>query len=428
MKLHIRGGRLVDPSQNVDRKGDVWVEDGKIQALLFGEPPPAKPDQTIDANGAIVAPGLIDLHVHLREPGQEEKEDIASGTHAAVAGGFTSVLCMPNTDPVNDSVEITRWIRKRADETAFCRVFPVGAITKGLKSTELAPLAEMKEAGCVAFSDDGRPVVDSHRMREALEMGRKLNVPMIAHCEDLALSAGPTVNEGRVADRLGLKGIPVAAESADVARVIILAAETGGRLHLAHLSCVSSIQLLREYKPKVKGLTAEATPHHLLLTDEAVLKHGTNAKMYPPLRSSADRSALVKALKDDWIDVIATDHAPHTDLEKKMAYEKAPNGVIGLETALPVLLTLVASGDLMLSQLIRKMSTEPARIVGIPGGTLKPGAPADIVLFSADGERPLSAAGTFSKSRNTPFEGFVGKGRVLGTIVGGEEKFRAEGL
>jgi dihydroorotase len=286
----------------------------------------------------------------------------------------------------------------------------------------------MARTGAAAFSDDGRPVADPRLMRQALERGKDLNVSLIAHCEDLAISCGPTVSEGAAADRLGLKGLPVSVESVDVARAMVLAAETGGRLHLAHLSCAASLTLLREFKPKVPGLSAEATPHHLALTDEAVLLLGTNAKMYPPLRPVADQKALRAALSEDLIDVVATDHAPHTVEQKKLSFEKAPNGVIGLETALPVLLTMVESRELTLLQLVLKMSTAPAKIAGIPGGTLRPGSPADLVLFSWNGENKLSADKSFSKSRNTPFEGFVGRGRVLRTFVAGEEKFKAEDL
>lgn len=424
MKLHIRNGRLVDPTQRLDESADLWVEDGVVRAVSKpGGKPAVRPDRELDTGGNMIAPGFIDLHVHLREPGQTHKEDMESGTRAAVAGGFTSVLCMPNTDPANDSPDVTKLILRRAKEVAHCRVYPVGAVSLNLEGKILSPLSELKKAGCVAFSDDGRPCSDPVLLRQALTASKSLDVPIIQHCEELSLSGHPTIHDGAVAKKMGLQGVPVSAETVDLARTAVLASEIGARLHLAHVSCRESVELLAGFKRRCRDLTAEVTPHHLVLTDGAVERHGTNAKMYPPLRREEDCLALQKALSGGTIDAVATDHAPHTEEEKARPFTEAPNGVIGLETALPVLLALVEKGSLSLSRLVEVLSTAPARIAGIRGGSLKVGMPADIVVFSLGEKRKFSPEEFHSKSRNTPFIGFEGKGRVLYTFVGGKQVF-----
>jgi dihydroorotase len=424
MNIRICGGRVVDPSQRMDRISDLWIENGKIVRLLEASAAsPSKANRKIDAKGKIVSPGFVDLHVHFRDPGQLEKEDLTTGTHAAAAGGFTSVLCMPNTSPVNDSAEVTRYIVQRAAEVGRCRVYPVGAITKGLLGKSLSPMRELKEAGCIAFSDDGRPVNDAALMREALTKSRELGTFLIEHCEELELSKSETVHEGEVARSLGLKGISRSVETVDATRTLTLAAETGARVHLAHLSCAESVSLIEEFKPKLSGLTAEVTPHHLALTVESVREKGTNAKMYPPLREDRDRTALGKALARGTIDVVATDHAPHTAAEKSKTFDKAPNGIIGSESALFILMDLVDNGILTIGDVIRSMSSRPAEIAGLNAGSLRPGSPADVVIFDPDEKRTFTESDIFSKSKNSPFVGTKGKGRVLLTMVAGRETF-----
>ncbi len=426
MSLLIRGGRLIDPSMELDEKADLWIEQGVIKDVIPS--PQAKSvqaEKVIEADRWVVAPGFVDLHTHLRDPGQTAKEDIESGTAAAVAGGFTSILCMPNTDPVNDSVEVTRLIQDRAKRVGKCRVFPIGALTLGQKGEALAPLRELREAGCIAFSDDGRPCFNSALFRQAMLACRELNVPVMEHCEELTLAAGPTLAEGAVAQRMGFPGLPKSSEVVDVARTVALAVETGAHVHLSHLSCAESVELLEAYRDKAHKLSAEVTPHHLLLTDEAVGRLGTQAKMSPPLRSDRDREALITALQKGLIEAVATDHAPHTEAEKDRPFAQAPNGVIGLETAFPVLGTLLEAGKLTLLELIDRLSTSPARLANLQAGSLKKGMPADLVLLDLTQERDFSKETFRSKSQNSPFGDFPGKGRVVKTFVGGKEVFGA---
>jgi dihydroorotase len=364
---------------------------------------------------------LIDMHVHLRQPGREDKETIASGTMAAARGGFTAVCCMPNTDPVNDTRSVTEFILDTAKREGAVQVYPVGAITKGLKGEELAEIGELSEAGCVAISDDGRPVMNAELMRRAMEYATMFDLPVIQHSEDLHLSGRGVVHEGFVSTELGLRGIPSASEAAMVARDLLLAELTGARLHIAHVSAAESVRLIREAKTRGVQVSCETTPHHITLTEEAVRGFNTNAKMNPPLRSEADRQALLDGLRDGTIDVIATDHAPHTVQEKEQEFDPAPCGVIGLETALAVTLTtLVASGVLSLSGAIAKLSSEPARILKLPKGQIAEGADADLTIIDPTREWEVDAGAFASKSRNTPFHGWRLKGQTVATFVAGK--------
>jgi dihydroorotase len=372
-----------------------------------------------------VVPGLIDLHVHLREPGEEGKETVLTGSRAAVAGGFTAVAAMPNTKMVNDRAPVTELIRRRAAEANLCRVYPVGAITKGLGGAELAEMGELVAAGCVAVTDDGRPVMSAGLMRRALQYARLFGIPVMVHEEDLTLSAGGAMNEGWTATRLGLLPIPPSAEIAMVARDLVLLEETGGRLHLAHISCEGSVRLVREAKRRGLPVTAEATPHHFILTDEVVAGYNTHAKMNPPLRGGQDVTAVREALADGTIDAIATDHAPHGPLDKDVEFDKATNGVVGLETALPLTLELVRAGILEPVRAIELLSFGPATAFGLPGGQLGVGMPGDITVIDPEAEWTVDATRFFSKSRNTPFHGRKVRGRATHTFVGGRLVFEA---
>jgi dihydroorotase len=415
----LRGGRVVDPSQNLDRTADLLLLDGKVEAVgaNLGAPDGA---QVIDAGGRVVAPGLIDLHVHFREPGQEDVETVATGAMAAVAGGFTTVCAMPNTDPVTDNQAAIGFIVRQAQRAAKARVFPIGAITLGQKGEKLAEFGEMVGAGAVAVSDDGKPVVSSHMMRTALEYARTFDIPVADHCEEPTLSHGGVMHEGIIATRLGLKGIPAAAEEIMVARDIILAELTGGHVHLCHMSTRGSVELIRRAKDKGLKVTAEATPHHFSLTHERCEGYDTNAKMNPPLREEADREAIRQGLKDGTLDVISTDHAPHHYDAKEREFDDAPNGIIGLETSLGLAMThLVHTGLLTLPQLIARMSTDAAKIFHLQGGNLQKGSVADVVLIDPDRVWTVRAEESFSKSRNTPFAGSQLRGRAIMTIVRG---------
>lgn len=421
MKTLIRNGHVVDPSQNLDARKDILISNGKIEAYFEpGENLPMA-DDVIDVQGKYIAPGFVDLHVHFREPGQTHKEDLETGSQSAVAGGFTSVLCMPNTYPVNDSVEVTELMLKRAAEINLCRIYPVGAVTKNLMSKELAPLQDLRKAGCIAFSDDGRPVSNTELLREALIVIREMNSIMIEHCEEVSMANYVTIHEGEVSKELGLRGITTSAETVDVVRLIALAMETGAKVHLAHLSCEDSVKFLQLFRPKLH-LTAEVTPHHLVLTHEDIRVLGTNGKMYPPLRRKQDCEMMIQALRDGTIDAVATDHAPHSADEKALPFERAPNGVIGLETALPIMLRLVSENKITFTKVIETMSINPAKIVGFEVG-LKIGNRADMVVFSDNEVRNFSQEKFFSKSSNHPFQHYSGRGRVHRTIVGGETKF-----
>jgi dihydroorotase len=419
--LLIHGGRIVDPSQDLDGPHDLLIEDGAV-ARIGGKIAKPKGAETLDATGHVVTPGLIDIHVHLREPGQEYKETVRTGTMAASAGGFTAVACMANTVPVNDNRSITEHILLEAQRAGFARVYPIGAISKGMKGEELAEIGEMVAAGAAAVSDDGLPVMNAELMRRALLYAQHYGIPVIQHAEDLTLTGKGVMHEGEWSTRLGLIGIPGSAEDVMVARDLILTEDTAGRYHVAHLSTARSLDLVRLGRSRGLRVTCEVTPHHLVLTDEEVAKTGfsTYCKMKPPLRSERDRDALIQGLVDGTIDCIASDHAPHHRDEKDVEFDKAPFGILGLETTLSLCLDrFVHAGLLSLPRLVELLSTGPARVLGIPGGTLKEGSPADVSIFDLDGEVTIVAADFRSKSRNTPFDGWTLRGRPVATVVGG---------
>jgi dihydroorotase len=422
----IRGGRVVDPSRGQDDVADVYLLEGRVEAVgrNIGNPDGA---MIVDARGQVVAPGLIDLHVHLREPGQEDLETVASGAMAAAAGGFSAVCAMPNTDPVCDNQGVVGFVKAQAQRAGKARVYPIGAISLGQHGQQLAEFGELVGAGAVAVSDDGKPVVSSHLMRTALEYARTFGIPVADHCEEPTLSAGGVMHEGTVSTRLGLKGIPAAAEEIMVARDILLAELTGGHVHLCHMSTRGSVDLIRRAKERGVRVTAEACPHHFTLTHEACVGYDTNAKMNPPLREDADREAIRQALKDGTIDAIVTDHAPHHYDAKEREFDDAPNGIIGLETSLGLSISeLVRTGLLSLSDLVARMSAVPARIFGLPGGTLAAGAPADLVVFDPGVEWIVRPEEFHSRSRNTPFAGRRLFGRATTTVVRGQVVFQRE--
>ena len=423
----IKGGRLVDPGY-FDGPGDILVDNGKIVEIKEpGEKNSGKQEtgvrqpelKIIDAAGKIVTPGLIDLHVHLREPGYEYKETIKTGCRAAAAGGFTAVCAMPNTNPVNDNRQITEYILKKAEQCATTRVFPVAAISKGLEGKQLCDYGDLKDAGAVAVSDDGLPVMDSQLMRTALESAQKFDLVVISHSEDLNLAAGGAMNEGALATRLGLAGIPNACESIMVMREIALAELTAIPVHIAHVSAKESVRAIREAKSRGVPVTAETAPHYFTLTEDAVEGYNTNAKMNPPLRARVDRSAIRQGLADGTIDVIATDHAPHSVGEKAVEFDKAPNGIIGLETSLSLSLKLVDDGVISVSQLVEKMSRRPAGLLGLDN-LFKVGNIADITIIDPEREYTVDSAEFCSLSCNTPFEGWKLKGKAVLTMVGGK--------
>ena len=422
----IRGGRVIDPSRGTDGVADVYLQDGKIASVgrSLGSPDDAL---MIDAAGKIVSPGFIDLHVHLREPGQEDQETVATGAMAAAAGGFSAVCAMPNTDPVTDNQAAVGFIVSQAQRAGKARVYPIGAISLGQRGQQLAEFGELVGAGAVAVSDDGKPVVSSHLMRTALEYARTFGIPVADHCEDPTLAAGGTMHEGIVSTRLGLKGIPSAAEEIMVARDILLAELTGGHVHLCHMSTRGSVELIRRAKDKGLRVTAEACPHHFTLTHERCEGYDTNAKMNPPLREPEDREAIRQGLRDGTIDVICTDHAPHHYDAKEREFDDAPNGIIGLETAFGLAVTeLVETGLLTVCDLVNRMSTMPARIFNLPGGTLAPGAPADVVIADPKAAWVVDPATFFSKSRNTQFGGRRLTGRADVTVVRGQVVYQRE--
>jgi dihydroorotase len=425
----LTGGRLVDPSQKLDQIGDVLLVDGVIEATgRIGE---VRRDgdalETIDCTGLIVSPGFIDVHCHLREPGREEVETIASGARAAAAGGFTAVCAMPNTDPVTDNQAAVGFIISQAKKAGGARVYPIGAISIGEMGETLAEFGEMVGAGAVAVSDDGKPVVSAQLMRTALEYARTFGIPVADHCEEPTLAAGGEMNEGMMSARLGLRGIPAEAEEIMAIRDMLLARRTGGHIHLCHMSTKGSVELIRWGKERGINVTAEVCPHHLSLTEESVDGYNTNAKMNPPLRTAADVAALQEAVRDGTIDVIATDHAPHHYDEKERAFADAPNGIVGLETALAVNLTwLVHRSIVDIPLLIERMACAPARIFKLPGGTLRRGAIADVTVFDADVPWIVDAKLFRSKGRNTPYGGKELRGRVECTIVDGRVVYRRE--
>jgi len=424
ISLLISGGRIIDPSRGTDQVGDLLVAEGKIVEMGVTSIPSNA--QHLDATGLVICPGFIDLHCHLREPGFEDKETIATGTKAAATGGFTTVCCMANTKPPLDNAAVIDWVKRKASKDGFVAVLPVGCITKARKGEELANMAELAKAGVVAFSDDGDPVASSQLMRSALEYSRNLGLPIIDHCEDKTLSANGIINEGQMSTKLGVKGIPSAAEETMVARDLALAKMTKGRLHIAHVSTKGSVELVRRAREEGISVTAEVTPHHLTLTEEKIAgespsKFNTNAKVNPPLRTKEDIRALVKALKDGVIDAIATDHAPHTLADKNCGLERAAFGISGLETAFGCLMSLVRQGEISLTQLISKLTCEPARIIGRDGelGTLKAGAPANITIVDPDWEWIVNSRNFVSKGKNTPYEGCQFRGKVMATIENG---------
>ena len=423
MSLLIKGGRVIDPSQNIDDTLDILVEDGRVKELGKGLAAPTGAE-SVDATGKIVTPGLVDMHVHLRDPGLEYKEDIVSGTRAAAAGGFTSIACMPNTKPVNDNKAVTSYIIAKAKAEGSCNVFPVGAITQGSHGERLAEMGELKESGCVAVSDDGRPVANAELMRRALEYARGMGILVIAHSEELALVGEGVMNEGFTSTELGLKGIPRVAEDIAVARDVFLAEYTRSPIHIAHISTRGSVQIIRDAKARGVRVTCETAPHYFSLTDDAVRGYNTNARMNPPLRETDDVAAIKTGLADGTIDAIATDHAPHHLDEKDVEFNLAANGIVGLETALPLGLRLVEEKTLSLAQLIERMSCTPARILGIDRGTLKAGAAADITVIDPAADWTVTEESLASKSKNSPWLGEGMKGAAVCTIVGGKIVYR----
>jgi dihydroorotase len=419
-KLLLKGGRVIDPSRRLDGELDVLLDDGLVADLA----PRLQPRgvRSIDVSGKVVCPGFIDIHTHLREPGREDKETIATGTRAAARGGFTAVCAMPNTQPVNDTASTTRGLLERAARDGVVRVYPVGALTQGLQGVELAELGDLREAGCVAVSDDGRSVASARVMRRALEYAGAFSLAVIDHCEEETLTEKAVMNEGPVSTRLGLRGAPAVAEALMVERDVLLAELTGGRLHVAHVSTAASVDAIRRAKQRGVRVTAEATPHHLVLTDQAVCDSGydANTKVDPPLRSEADRQALLSALRDGTIEAIATDHAPHTIDDKRLEFDAAACGVVGLETAVALCHDrLVKKGPIKLPRLVALFSTQPARLLGLPGGTLTPGSPADVTVLDPTLRAKVDPATFESRGRNTPFAGWELEGWPVVTIVGG---------
>lgn len=429
MRICIKRGRLVDPSQGMDGPADIWIKDGVVESICRVEsflPGSGKDWEVVDAKGMLVVPGLVDMHVHLREPGQEYKETIETGTMAAAAGGVTSIACMPNTAPPVDHGAVAEFLLRKAKEEGHVRVYPVGAVTKGLKGEALSEIGELKSAGVVALSDDGRPVTSALVMRRAMEYARGFGLPIISHCEEPSLTSHGVMNEGEVSLELGLRGMPTVAEEAMVARDLLLAEWTGCRLHIAHVSTAGSVRLIREAKARGVKVTAEATPHHLVLTHDAVRQWDTDTKVNPPLRSRRDVEALQEALGDDTIDVIATDHAPHARVDKEVEYELAAFGISGLETLVGLTLMLVERGVMDLKQWVRKLSYNPARILGLKAGTLAPGSQADLTILDPEAFWKVDPGGFYSKGKNTPFKGWTLKGKVRYTLVAGRVVYGSE--
>lgn len=424
LPILIRSGRIIDPSRKKDALGDLLIENGKIAAVdKPGKIPLSRAQRVIEAKGKWVLPGLIDIHVHLREPGLEYKETIETGTRAAVAGGFTAVACMANTQPVNDSRYVTAFIREKAKQSAACRVFPIGAVTKGLAGEELAEIGGMVEEGVFALSDDGMPVMNSYLMRKAMDYAKAFAVPIISHAEDANLVGKGAMNEGELSNALGLRGIPAAAEEILVAREIALSRLTRCPVHIAHISTAVALEHVQRAKDAGLPVTAEASPHHLTLTEEEVRGYDTHFKMAPPLRTEKDVEALQNAVAKGLVDVIATDHAPHGLIDKAVEFDQAANGIIGLQTAVPVTLDLVHSGVVSARRWVESLTIAPAKLLGLPLGTLREGADADVTVLDPDAKWVLTPETIASKSHNSPFLGQKLRGRVVATVVGGRVVF-----
>ncbi len=422
-RLLIKGGHLIDPAQNLDEPADLLIENGRVARV--GRNLKAEQAEILDAKGKVITPGFIDLHVHLRTPGQEHKETILSGSRAAVRGGFTTVCAMANTDPVVDSATLVEYVKSESAKVGLIHILPYGAVTVGLKGETLTEMGELQQAGAAGFSDDGMPIASAGMMRRALEYSRMTRLPVIDHCEEKSLSAHGVVHEGLTATRLGLAGIPTEAETVMIARDLLLAEATGGRLHIAHLSTAAGVELIRAAKKRGVSVTTEVTPHHLSLSEEALSTYDARFKMNPPLRSQKDLEALREGLKDGTIDAVATDHAPHSLAEKEAGLVRAPFGVVGLETAVAVLLTeLVHRGSLKLFTLVEALTRRPAKILGLDRGTLAVGAAADVTLLDLGAEWVVEAGSFLSKGNNTPFLGWRLKGRVSDVMVGGRPVLR----
>jgi dihydroorotase len=431
--LLIHGGHLVDPGQGIDRVGDLFIAEGKIMQIGDTIPPGRSPEhsqektQNLDATGLVVCPGFIDLHCHLREPGFEDKETIATGTKAAAIAGFATVCCMANTEPPLDNAAVVDWVKRKASKDGLVTVLPIGCITKSRRGEELTDMSKLAEAGVIAFSDDGDPVANSQIMRRAMEYSRELGLPIIDHCEDKGLSDSGIINEGELSAKLRLEGIPAAAEEVMVARDLILAKLTGARLHIAHVSTRGSVELIRRAKEEGASVTAEVTPHHLTLTEDRIVNESanksfdTNAKVNPPLRTKEDVEAVIRGLKDGVIDAIATDHAPHTLADKNCGLERAAFGISGFETAFGCLMSLVHQGAISLTQLVSKLTCEPAKVIGRDAelGTLRAGVPANITILDPHREWILDSRSFASKGKNTPYDGYRFKGKVMATIANG---------
>jgi dihydroorotase len=418
--LLIRGGRVIDPGTGRDETGHLVLEDGKVREFLTGAPPARFSGKVLPAEGKWVVPGLIDMHVHLRDPGFEWKEDIATGTLAAAAGGFTSVACMANTKPVNDHPEVTRFILDKARRAGSSNVFPVAALSRGLEGKEMTDFSELSEAGAVAFSDDGKHVANPLLMRRALEYARPFGYLILVHSEDRELAEEGAANEGWTAQKLGIPGIPAAAEDVAIARDILLARQTGGRLHLQHISTRMGVDLLRMAKRAGLNVTGETAPHYFTLTDAALEGYNTNAKMNPPLRGEDDRMAVLEGILDGTIDAVASDHAPHEDYVKRCEFVAAANGIIGLQTSLPLTLALLAGGKVSPARIVDLLSSAPARILSLSGkGTLSPGADADVTVIDPEAEWEFGPDDVLSRSKNSPFFGWKLRGRAVVTVCGG---------
>ena len=423
MKLIIKNGRVIDPASGTDGIMDVLVDGSVI--VEIAENLSAPDAEYLDAEGLVVAPGFVDMHTHLREPGFEHKETIETGSRSGIRGGYCALVPMANTDPIADCVDVINQVKASAEKSAWTHIYPVAAVTAGLNGKDLVQIGDLKEAGVVALSDDGRPVVDDEVLGVALECADMFGLPIISHCEDPSLAEGGCMHDGSVSASLGVRGIPAAAEETMVARDIDILRRAGGRLHIAHVSCAESVEHIRAAKREGLVVTAETAPHYFTLMDEAVQKYGANAKMNPPLRTAADVEAVMEGLRDGTIDAIATDHAPHAESEKAVGLADAPFGIVGLETALSLVITqLVDEGVLTLSQAIARLTIEPAKILSLPMGRLQPGARADVTVFDPATEVVIDASRFESKGRNTPFDGWRLKGQVVHVVVGGEIKLR----